>query len=423
MTHAEIFVPKILSKTEGGLFLDTITIVDARMGRGKSSAAIQYMNLYKDTKRFLYVTPYLNEVDRICEQCDFEQPDADTYSKSASLKKMLREGRSIAATHALFYLLDDEALEIVSEKRYVLIVDESIDIINKVPVTASDMEIILDQMTSEDKNGRLTWTANDYSGKLEEYREIADEGSLFRLDTALIGVMSPRLLQSFSEVFMLTYLFDGQYMKAYLDFYEMPYRVVGIQKKEDVFSFSDQPDNPPPLDYHQLIHILDNPTMNHVGERRTALSKNWFAVRSYDDDDIRMLRNHMRYYFNRLNRTGSEQRLWTCFKDDKNKLIDRRTGRFSRDFLQIGARATNAYRNCSHLAYMINRFADPNMKKFFYTKGCVVDEEQFALSEMLQWIWRSAIRDDKPIDLYIPSSRMRKLLTDWMDKAAEGGEA
>lgn len=393
------------------------------MGRGKSSAAIQYMNRHKDAKRFLYVTPYLNEVDRICEQCDFEQPDSDTYSKSASLKMMLREGRSIAATHALFYLLDDEALEIISEKRYVLIVDESIDIVNKVPVTASDLEILLGQMTSEDTSGRLTWTASDYSGKLEEYREIADDGSLFRLDNALIGVMSPRLLQSFSEVFMLTYLFDGQYMKAYLDFYDMPYRIVGIQKSDDGFSFSDMPDAPPPLDYHHLIHILDNPTMNQVGERRTALSKNWFAQRSYDDEEIVSLRRNMRNYFNVLNHTGSDQRLWTCFKDDRNKLIDRRTGRFRKDFLQIGARATNAYRNCSHLAYMINRFADPNMKKFFYTKGCIVDEDKFALSEMLQWIWRSAIRDDKPIDLYIPSSRMRKLLTDWIEKTAEGGEA
>lgn len=48
--------------------MNTITVVDARMGRGKSSAAIRYMNRYKDSKRFLYITPYLDEVGRICER-------------------------------------------------------------------------------------------------------------------------------------------------------------------------------------------------------------------------------------------------------------------------------------------------------------------------------------------------------------------
>lgn len=43
-------------------------------------------------------------------------------------------------------------------------------------------------------------------------------------------------------------------------------------------------------------------------------------------------------------------------------------------------------------------------------------EEQFALSEMIQFIWRSAIRDNKPIKLYIPSVRMRNLLEKWIEE-------
>ena len=70
--------------------MNTITVVDARMGRGKSSAAIRYMNRYKDSKRFLYITPYLDEVGRICERCDFDQPDSDHMSKSTELKLHMR---------------------------------------------------------------------------------------------------------------------------------------------------------------------------------------------------------------------------------------------------------------------------------------------------------------------------------------------
>ena len=72
-----------------------ITVVDARMGRGKSSAAIRYMNAHKGTKRFLYITPYLNEVDRICERCDFDQSESDYQSKSAELKVHMRNGNNI----------------------------------------------------------------------------------------------------------------------------------------------------------------------------------------------------------------------------------------------------------------------------------------------------------------------------------------
>jgi len=34
---------------------------------------------------------------------------------------------------------------------------------------------------------------------------------------------------------------------------------------------------------------------------------------------------------------------------------------------------------------------------------------------MLQWIFRSSIRDNKPINIYIPSSRMRNLLVKWLN--------
>ena len=36
-------------------------------------------------------------------------------------------------------------------------------------------------------------------------------------------------------------------------------------------------------------------------------------------------------------------------------------------------------------------------------------------------IWRSAIRDGKPINLYIPSKRMRELLINWINNTYQGG--
>lgn len=400
--------------------MNPITVIDARMGRGKSSAAIRYMNRYKGTKRFLYITPYLKEVDRICELCDFDQPNSEFSSKSAELKGHMRAGHNVSATHSLFYLLDDEALDLVRSQHYCLIIDESINVIGRVYSTDKDYEIIMSQLADIDEGGRITWRDAEYDGRFSDYKAIADSGSLFRLDSAMMNIINPDLLLAFDEVFMLTYLFDGQYEKGYLDYFGFPYRIVGVERDADGFCFSEKPDDPPPIDYRSLIHIVDNAKMNAPGSARSALSKNWYKQRNYDSKEIRALRNGMRNFFQDMTDSDNKSRLWTCFKEDKEKLIDRSSRRFSGNFLQINARATNEYRDRSNVAYMVNRFIDPNIKKFFMMKNCAIDEDQFALSEMLQWIWRSAIRDDQPINLYIPSKRMRDLLTDWIEQTSKG---
>ena len=60
-------------------------------------------------------------------------------------------------------------------------------------------------------------------------------------------------------------------------------------------------------------------------------------------------------------------------------------------------------------------YPNPMLIKAAAIKGNNIDKDIFALSEMVQFIWRSAIRNEKPINLYIPSKRMRRLVTDWID--------
>ena len=57
----------------------------------------------------------------------------------------------------------------------------------------------------------------------------------------------------------------------------------------------------------------------------------------------------------------------------------------------------------------------PAITQFFAQKGIKVDEDLYALSEMIQWIWRSQIRNGEKINIYIPSTRMRLLLKSWLD--------
>ena len=53
-----------------------VRVCDAIMGSGKTSATIGYINAHPE-KKFLYITPYLPEAERIknnCPQADFVEP-------------------------------------------------------------------------------------------------------------------------------------------------------------------------------------------------------------------------------------------------------------------------------------------------------------------------------------------------------------
>ena len=83
-------------------------------------------------------------------------------------------------------------------------------------------------------------------------------------------------------------------------------------------------------------------------------------------------------------------------------------------FVACSIKATNKYSDRHLCLYCVNRFLQPQIADFYEKRGFPIDEDVYALSEMIQWIWRSAIRKGEPITVYIPSERMRKLFLDWL---------
>ena len=59
---------------------------------------------------------------------------------------------------------------------------------------------------------------------------------------------------------------------------------------------------------------------------------------------------------------------------------------------------------------------NPIIKNFFEQNGIYVNEDGYALSELIQFIFRSAVRNGKKVDVYIPSRRERELLLAWLNK-------
>ena len=105
--------------------------------------------------------------------------------------------------------------------------------------------------------------------------------------------------------------------------------------------------------------------------------------------------------------------MWTSFEDYKSQVKGKG---YSNGFVPCNSRATNDYKDKTNCAYLINRYYNPMINRFFTDKGVKIEEDIWALSELIQWLFRSAIREEKEVNLYMPSSRMRSLLKDWLNK-------
>lgn len=403
--------------------MEKITVVDAMMGRGKTSAAIRYMLEHTGDKRFLYVTPYLSEVSRVCEQCDCGEPTDTFATKMASLEEMMSFGMNVATTHSLFSHISEKCLKFAKNLHYTLIVDEELPVVDSIVLSKPDMNILMKNCICEDDEGHVTWTAEEYSGVFREYMIAAKRGNLYRCSAGFFEMLDPHRFTAFDDVFLLTYMFGGSLQKGYFEYFDIPFTVVGIETDECGLKFSDRPDTPPPVDYSELINIIGPDfkypdQLNAIGDKRTALSANWYKQRSRNHPDIKKMRANLRTFLERRTDGSADEKIWTVFKTSASDLYGPRN-RYSTSFIPMNTRATNAHRNATAVAYLVNRFVDPNLVRLFSTRGVSIDQDKYALAEMLQFVWRSAIRDGKPINLYVPSKRMRKLLQGWIKEVSQ----
>lgn len=84
-------------------------------------------------------------------------------------------------------------------------------------------------------------------------------------------------------------------------------------------------------------------------------------------------------------------------------------------WIYCGTKATNMWSHKSIAVHAYNRYVNTAIKAYLQDYGTPPDDDMFALSELVQWIYRTQIREDKPIELCIMSLRMKKLLTEWLE--------
>lgn len=407
----------------------TINVADVPMGGGKTSAAINYINQSPSSEKIIFVSPYKDEGLRIERECKSKNVSALVEKKGSKLndlREKLLSGRNIASTHALLAKYTDDILETIQAGDYTIIIDEAYEVTRTVTQEMrSQFYFLLEQnLIQIDERDRSVSFKNDAASKscgtvMNDLAKLIQTGAVYYYDNKIIIWVFPiKILNAFKRVIVLTYLFDAQPIYYYLSSKNYSFNYIGVRKignttyefceKElsDGFRYS----------LRDKIHIVEKQSYNKIGDGKYALSSGWYKRSAHGDmADLNIVRNRIRSIQKNYFKCSVNDFFWTCFAKYQPYIEDKN---IEKRFVECNKRAVNEFGNCHYMAYAIGLYSHPDTYNYFKHLGYTMDVEKWSLSEMIQWIWRSAIRNGEEIWIYVPSKKMRELLSAWIEEVS-----
>ena len=403
------------------------------MGSGKSTWAINYINANPE-KKFMCIVPLLDECERYKVNTDIDIIDPESWgSKWKHFRWLVENEKNIVTTHALIQKMDLDMLELLKSKEYGLMIDECLDVLSPYKISKDDVKIIFNEhLVSLDKAGFLVWNEEKkpYKGVYGDIKRLCSFKSLmgFKKDNSdelariLMWNFPVDFFKCFEESYIFTYLWDGSVQKSYFDIHEIKYKKYMLNDGKLI-------EHDIGLEYQKrkavagLIDIYEG-KFNNIGAKigkSNPLSKSWYEDKRKKNVSIfNQLKKNTENYFRTVTQTKSCDNMYTVFKPYCKYV---KGEGYAKGFVTCNARGTNNFKDKKALAYLINFFMQPDIKQFVDHYHIRFDEDLFSLSTLLQWIWRSQIRDGKPIQIYIPSERMRNLLKQWIGECCENEKA
>lgn len=403
-----------------------VKVCDAICGAGKTQGCIDMINK-DDRNRYVFITPYLDEVERIkvaCSSKHFVSPERrcdNRYSKLNDIRTLLSKGANVASTHALFSCYTDEIKKLIREQEYVLILDEVIDLFQPVKLDGGDVQFLVRNNIAKKEEDAVIWDDDEYNGILfNEIMEASKSRNLVDYDGSFYFWSLPiDVFRCFKEVYVLTYLFEYQMLRYFFDANGIEYELIGTKKIGGDYRFCRIEDMDRRLNLKGKIHIVESEDLNSIGDGMFSLSAKWYerALNEQGRPKIVELKNNIRKVFRKRN-TGSTDRMWTTMNRFKGYLKGKG---YSNGFITFNKRATNNFAQRHTLAYCVNVFMMPWMRNYLIKIGAKdINQDMYALSVLIQWVFRSAVRKGEEVWLYVPSKRMRTIFKRWLDNLAKG---
>lgn len=366
------------------------------------------------------LTEVEQRIPEACEALEFTFPTTEEHkTKSLHLLELLIDGCNISFTHSLFSELSKRHLEQIARHNYVLIIDEEVSLIEPYQGRYKKGDIIsLEEAghikVDEDNLGKVEWLWKEmsedtqYSG-LQRLCSIDMLYCSKRNREMMVTQLPMSLVESSKRTIILSYLFKGSVMESFL-------KLKGIE----VVDFTEvellKDTKQVMLEARELITLCSTTATNAV--KNYSMSSTWYSTTA-NKDQLKKLSSAIRSVYRKV---GKDDLLLTLPKDNASRESKRSVVHPNINlegvFLYCGARATNDYASKSVALHAYNRYVNLVVKSYLQDYGleldAIPDDDQFALSEMIQWIWRTRIRENRSIDLYILPKRMESLFKQWL---------
>lgn len=349
-------------------------------------------------------------------------------------------------SHELFKLLNDTAIDCIKEFDYTLFLDEEIEVVEQFGITQDDLKILKEQrlIETDPTSKRVMWLDSQYHGDFERTKREIQQKALYEVEPNIIlWQLPPGIFEAFHQVYIMTFLFRGSMLYLYFQKNGISFQYLHVEKdSQGKYYFSQGYEEVSELEKSRIKFLLDvhdgRLNTNYLPESKkkrdiqeySGLSSSWHQSRK-NKEYINILKRNAMNYIQNYRHAPKNTVMWTTFKPAVNKYENRRmrancrwSGRISCNectrpcgvnFVSCNARATNRYADRTTLIYLCNIFPVPPVVQYL-SQGTTAefDADLYALAQLMQWIWRSAIRRGEVVSLYLPSARMRKLLLDWL---------
>lgn len=443
-----------------------IEIVESLMGNGKTYATLRYIEqqaLEDKSKHWIYCTEYLSEIDvrindkkSLCRELWRIPADTD---KTEKLIELLLEPKVqlIAITHALLLVASRNPLvnSLIKAKGYNLFLDETIELIT--PYTKCKYGDFLiwhneNWFSMVGPLGKVVWTYDDktHNGLSTSFDQLAMDSKKGTVhadingsSVALVHIEDEIIFNQFNRVILATYQLEYSLFDAYLNIKNIKKVQSGIECNKNNTK-------------ENIKSLITQFTKHYSKYRGKSLSSTWWNTTgkgSATELDFKLVSNTIRNTGDSLGCKGNPHLLGftvpaerigkttrprtvyargypseVCYLEESkdpsdvdehgNVKLVRTTSKDKANstYIPCNARASEDYKQKTVMIHAYNRYPLVSITQYLTAKNIPYSSEVFALNELLQWLWRSAIRDNQPITVSILSERMRELFDNWLEK-------
>lgn len=413
-----------------------LRLLDRPCGSGKTTEMIKS---FKPDQRYLVVVQLRSEIERIIEEAAivFEQPEeTKTYrTLKAHLRALLQEKKSVVTTHALYNEIQGFVREGLLDD-YIIIIDEVPDVLRTISgASKRSLEALYVGAGYVDiaSDGRITPTPK-WDEEVEQVADtlkpqlyhLANSGMLYRVDGKFIVWSYPtELLTAGLSVTIMTYLAKGSLLYHYL-------------KKQDIAFVHDEDVAAVAKARQQARDLVEVRPIRRLWEQKFSYTAQGECVGGGGSkpvaskaacDVAATLRDLKR---GPLAEVPLDELLIVCRKDcwylhGDDHPNTRKQGPFAKGtkmfkgvtWLPNTTRGTNDYAHATHMIYLYDQYVHPVYLRFLGVEDTKAFSEQYALAELVQVIYRTAVRRGEKVVVYIPSERMRKVFEDYRNSDLE----